>query len=170
MGRNKIVDNKNVKPKANVKKFVKKEVVAPKKKDSHKNILRVMGAKDISSSDYKFLNPIIKKMEETALNYSFSKVETPILEDSSLYKKFFDKNKSKMLFSLEPHGLEKLVLRPDLVHGLIRSFVESGNINNLEKPYKFFSWVQCFVKKKLGQPFTDNSLSLIFPLLTILNQ
>lgn len=165
MDRKKVIEKKDIKQKSKVKKFVRKENVVPKKKESHKNMLRVMGAKDIPASDYKFLNPIIKKMEETAVNYSFSKIETPILEDSVLYKKFFDKNKSKVLFSLEPHGSEKLVLRPDLVHGLIRSFVDNGHINNLEKPYKFFSWGPVFRQEKirsaLYRQFSQFNFSII---------
>ncbi len=149
MGRKKLSDKKNISPKVKEKKGLKKDNVVHKKKDSHKNVLRVLGVKDISSLDYKFLNPIIKKLEDTANNYSFSKIETPILEDASLYKKFFDKNKSRVLFSLEPRGSEKLVLRPDLVHGLIRSFVENGHINNLEKPQKFFSWGPVFRQEKV---------------------
>ena len=166
MGRKKLSDKKNIPAKAKDKKVIKKDVAGhSKKKDHQKNLLRVLGTKDITSADYKFLNPLIKKLEDTATNYSFSKMETPILEDSSLFKKFFDKNKSKILFSLEPKGNEKLVLRPDLVHGLIRSFVENGHINALEKPCKFFSWGPVFRQEKvrggLYRQFSQFNFSII---------
>ena len=156
------VATKSTKPKSTAKK---NEKTVSRKKDLSKNSLRALGVKDVSSADYKFLSPIIKKLEETANNYSFSKIKTPILEDASLYKKFFDKNKSKMLFFLEARANEKLVLRPDLVHGLVRFFSESFGSNNLDKPQKFFSWGPVFrqekVKSGIYRQFSQFNLSII---------
>ncbi len=130
-------------------KFSKDKKNQNANKISDKKFFRLLGMKDIISNDYKYLNPIIKKIEETVNHYSFSKIETPILEDSSLYKKVFDKNKSKLLFNLDAKGLEKMVLRPDLIHGMIRAFVEHGHLASLEKANKFFSIGPVFRQEKV---------------------
>lgn len=154
MGRKKLTDKKdsNKKTSKNIKKNKKIDKNLKNtstKKSSEKNLLRLLGMKDVLSSDYKFLSPIINKIEETASSYSFNKVETPILEDFSLYKKLLDKNKLKNLFFIEPKGLERIVLRPDLVHGMARALVEHGSLNNLEKPIKSFSIGPVFRQEKV---------------------
>ena len=174
MGRKKLDNKKDVKKVVSSKGPNKRNTrpgnrasnkAQPKKRESNKNMLRVLGVKDFSINDYKFLNPIIKKLEETANNYSFSKVETPIMEDASLYKNFFNKDKFKMLFPLEAKSSEKIVLRPDLVHGLIRFFLENGHINSLEKPSKFFTIGPVFRQEKVRggvyRQFTQFNFSII---------
>lgn len=147
MGRKKLTDKKTTKKSPSPKNDVKTE--SKKTKVSSRSFFRLLGMKDVLGADYKFLNPVLRKVEETANCYSFSKIDTPVLEDLNLYKKFLDKDKSKMLFSVEPRGTEKMVLRPDLVHGLIRAFVEHGYLNNLEKPMKFFSMGPVFRQEKV---------------------
>jgi len=143
MGRKKIADRSKTKAgKAMAAKKIKRI-------DYSKNIVRLLGMKDVMPSDFKILNSIVKKIEETANSYSFSKIETPVVEDFSLYKRFFDKNKIKTLFSLESKGNDKNVLRPDLVHGLIRAFLEHSNLNKVEKPSKFFSLGPVFRQEKV---------------------
>lgn len=147
MGRKKLTDKKNIKKAPSFKSNTKSE--DKKVKTSSKSFFRLLGMKDVLATDYKFLNPVLKKIEETANYYSFGKIDTPVLEDSTLYKKFLDKDKSKMLFAIESRSAEKMVLRPDLVHGLIRAFVEHGHLNNLEKPMKFFSMGPVFRQEKV---------------------
>jgi len=154
MGRKKLIDKKgsdknnpkNIKKNQKANKASKGEVI---KKSSDKNFARLLGMKDVLSPDYKFLSPIINKIEETANSYSFNKIETPILEDFSLYKKLLDKHKLKNLFFIEQKGLEKIVLRPDLIHGMARALVEHGNLNNLEKPIKSFVIGPVFRQEKV---------------------
>ncbi|MFA5644292.1 MAG: ATP phosphoribosyltransferase regulatory subunit [Patescibacteria group bacterium] len=147
MGRKKNVKNKTNSKPNNINKS-KKLKTAPKVFSS-KKFSRLLGMKDVLASDYKFLNPIIKKIEETALCYSFGKIETPILEDYSFYKKILDKNKIKSLFLVDQSSVEKMALRPDLVHGMVRALVEHGNLNNLVGPLKFFSVGPVFRQEKV---------------------
>lgn len=131
----------------------KNKVLGRKKKTTNKNldknIFRLLGTKDIIHSDEKFFSSIAKKIDETADFYSFENIVTPVLEDFNFYKKIFDKNRLKNFFSLESRGSEKIMLRPDLVHGTIRVAMEYGNLNNLSKPLKFFSRGPVFRQEKV---------------------
>ncbi len=166
MGRKKTTDKKenNKKPKVKSSPKVKTENKSKKSSSGHKtgksdkegkksnfgkNFYRLLGVKDFFINDHKFLAPIIKKVEETASCYSFSRVDTPIIEDANFYKRIFDKNKKKMLFEVESRGVEKIILRPDLIHGMVRSFIDHGGLNNLEKPLKIFSVGPVFRQEKV---------------------
>lgn len=159
MGRKKIIDKKENSKKSKVKisgkpktdnKFKKTSSDRDgKKANLGKNFYRLLGVKDFFLNDHKFLAPIIKKVEETASCYSFSRVETPIIEDANFYKKIFDKNKRKILFEVETRGAEKIVLRPDLIHGMVRSFIDHGGLNTLEKPMKIFSFGPVFRQERV---------------------
>lgn len=177
MGRKKIIDKKNINKK-NKSKSASKSKNTNKTKNTNKsksvikgaskskfqkssasksnknlnlgkNFFRLLGVKDFFINDYKFLAPIIKKVEETANCYSFSKVETPLIENANFYKKIFDKNKKKLLFEVEGRGTEKIVLRPDLIHGIVRSFIDHGGLNSLEKPIKIFSLGPVFRQERV---------------------
>ena len=140
MGRKKLTDKRSSK---------KKDLKSKKSLIPAKEYKRLLGMKDVMSGDYRFLNPIIKKIEETANCYSFDRVETPILESSDFYKKIFDKNKKNILFNLDQNAAEKITLRPDLVHGMIRAFIEHGNLNELNSPKKLFSIGPVFRQEKV---------------------
>ena len=136
-----------------------------KTKPLNKIISHPLGMKDILANDYKFLNPILRKIDETARNYSFTKVCPPILEDLALYRKFFDKEKMKNLFISEVSSTEKLALRFDLIHGLLRSLEQHAVFNNLEKPLKFFSSGPVFRQEKIRsgtyRQFNQFSFSIV---------
>lgn len=151
MGRKKKIVSNNIKKNISKKLSVKKGSKTDKNKTKKNSVsfFRLLGTKDFSAFDYKFLSPILKKIEETANCYSFSRVEYPIIEDASLYKKIFNKNKKKILFEIEQKSLEKIVLRPDLIHGLARAFVDHGGLNNLEKPIKLFALGPVFRQEKI---------------------
>jgi histidyl-tRNA synthetase len=127
----------------------KKPSTVRKPKSSYEKVSRLLGMKDVLIDDYKNLLPIIKKIEDTAKLYSFDKIETPIMEDFSLYKNLLDKNKRNILYEIDQAGKERAILRPDLIHGMIRAFVESGKINDLDRPLKSFSMGPVFRKEKL---------------------
>jgi len=146
MGRKKKNDKIKTKTQSTIKRG-KKTVIPNKNLD--KNIFRLLGTKDIIHSDEKFFTSVVKKIEETADCYSFNKIITPVLEDFNFYKKIFDKNKFKNIFLLESKGLEKMILRPDLVHSTVRVAMEYGNLNILEKPLKFFSIGPVFRQEKV---------------------
>ncbi|MFA5420455.1 MAG: ATP phosphoribosyltransferase regulatory subunit [Patescibacteria group bacterium] len=134
--------------------FVKKDTKAnaeklKKERNATKSFTRLLGMKDVLASDYKILEPIINKIEDTASCYSFDKIETPLIEGLPLYKKVLDKNKLDSLFSVEQKGQEKSCLRPDLIHGISRALIEHNILNTQEKPSKFFSMGPVFRQEVL---------------------
>ncbi|PKM91691.1 hypothetical protein CVU82_00580 [Candidatus Falkowbacteria bacterium HGW-Falkowbacteria-1] len=135
-----------------------------KEKVTVKNFLRLLGMKDVLPVDYKFLNPILKKIEDTANSYSFNKIEVPIIENFSLYKKALDKNKIKSLFFIEQNGPDRACLRPDLIHGIARALIEHNILNTQERPSKFFSMGPVFRQEKVRggvyKQFTQFNLSI----------
>ncbi len=127
----------------------KKTTTVRRPKSSYEKVSRLLGMKDVSASDYKVLSPILKKIEDTAKIYGFDKIESPVIESFSLYKNLLDKNKRQYLYEIDPTGKERAVLRPDLIHGMIRAFIESGKVNDLDRPVKNFSIGPVFRKEKL---------------------
>lgn len=120
-----------------------------KEKLSSKNFQRLLGMKDVLPVDYKFLGPIVKKIEDYAHCYGFNKIEVPIIESFALYKKTLEKNRLNQLFLLEQKGVEKNCLRPDLIHGISRALIEHNILNTQERPSKFFSIGPVFRDEKL---------------------
>lgn len=148
MGRRKKPEKKASFVKKNTRKGNSKNVQSKEKK-SVKAFSRLLGMKDSLVSEYRVINPIIKKIEDMATNYSFNKIETPIIENFFLYKKLLDKNKLKSLFLLDQSGPDKFSLRPDLIHGMSRALIEHNVLNTQEKPSKFFSIGPVFKKEKV---------------------
>jgi histidyl-tRNA synthetase len=120
-----------------------------KDRASVKNFQRLLGMKDVLPVDYKFLGPIIKKIEDYAHCYGFNKMDVPVIEGFPLYKKTLDKNRLNNLFILEQKGGEKSCLRPDLIHGMARALVEHNILNTQERPSKFFSIGPVFRQEKV---------------------
>jgi histidyl-tRNA synthetase len=127
----------------------KKAVAVRKPKSSYEKVSRTLGFKDVLIEDYRALQPILKKIDDTARLYGFDKIETPLIESFSLYKNILDKNKREFLYEVDQAGKDRIVLRPDLIHGMMRAFVESGKINDLDRPLKSFSMGPVFRKEKL---------------------
>lgn len=145
MGRRKKAEKKVsfVKKDSKIGNRIVKEKIPPK------IFLRLLGMKDVLPIDFRSLNPIMKKIEDTASSYSFNKIETPIIENFSLYKKALDKNKIKSLFFIDQNGPERTCLRPDLIHGMSRALIEHNVLNTQERPSKFFSMGPVFRQEKV---------------------
>lgn len=134
--------------------FVRKDTKAnasklKKERSAAKAFTRPLGMRDVLVPDYKILEPIINKVEDTARFYSFDKVETPLLEGLPLYKKVLSKEKLDLLFNVEQKGTEKVCLRPDLIHGISRALIEHNILNTQERPSKFFSMGPVFRQEVL---------------------
>ncbi len=125
-------------------KKTKNYKVYNKKKDNAKTerirFHTLRGMKDILPSEYNYWRTIKDKAKELAEIYSFSRIDTPILEQLSLIKKTIGQGTDivdKELFSFVDVGGEHVVLRPDTTVPLARSFIEHGMYNQLQ-PVKLF--------------------------------
>lgn len=116
-----------------------------------KNPPLVKGMKDILPADekyWRFLNTIISNL---ASDFSFTKIDTPILEKYELYAHVFGKNsemvKKGLIDFLEKN--EKVVLRPDFTAGVARAFIEHSLFNQTP-PNKYWYSGKVFFQDRLA--------------------
>jgi histidyl-tRNA synthetase len=78
--------------------------------------------------------------------YQYSKIETPMLEYSELILGGMLKHESenkKQFYFVEKAGEKSMMLRPELMSGMIRSYFEN-KMQNQNQPVKLYSLGQVF--------------------------
>lgn len=98
------------------------------------------GMRDILPSDQWYWNEIEKSVERLADAYGFHRIETPILEETSLFIRGVGKMTDiveKELYSFETQGGEQVSLRPEYTAPIVRSFIQHG-MWNLPQPVKLW--------------------------------
>lgn len=135
--------------KSKIKKKTKKaKSAAPKKKKKIKTATKaapksfqtLRGMKDILSGEYKYWHFIKTKAENFSANYGYEFIETPILEEASLFSRAVGGETdivSKEMFSFVDQGGEHVCLRPEATASIARAYVQHGMLN-LSQPVKFF--------------------------------
>ncbi len=96
--------------------------------------------RDILDTEIKYFQKIEKVCQETADFYDFKKIETPILEASSLFEKGTGQSTDivqKQMFILRTKGGDLLTLRPDGTPSVVRAYLEQG-MESLAKPVKLW--------------------------------
>ncbi|MFH0818873.1 MAG: histidine--tRNA ligase [Patescibacteria group bacterium] len=99
------------------------------------------GMKDIMPEEQKywdFLNEKIKKIAEV---YGFERIDTPILEASSLFIRSIGKNTDvveKEMFVFTDQGGDNICARPEITASIVRAYNEHGMINR-PQPVKLYS-------------------------------
>lgn len=115
-----------------ISKRSKKEVfVAPQ-------LLR--GMKDIIPDEQVYWDFILNKAVRLAKDYGFRKIETPILEETSLFKRGVGIDTDiveKEMFSFVDQGNNKISLRPEATASVSRAYIEHGMFN-LSQPVKLY--------------------------------
>ncbi|MBT4209838.1 MAG: histidine--tRNA ligase [Candidatus Komeilibacteria bacterium] len=112
-------------------------MVAKKKKVK---VQLVKGMKDILPDEQLYWNIIREKVENFARNYGFSRIDTPIVEFTNLFKRTVGEDTdvvSKEMYSFVSQGGDKLSLRPENTASVVRSYIEHGMLN-LPQPVKLF--------------------------------
>ncbi len=100
----------------------------------------VKGMKDILPDEQKYWDLIRDKVDNFAHNYGFSRIDTPIVESTNLFKRSVGEDTdivSKEMFSFETQGKDKVSLRPEGTAGVVRSYIEHGMLN-MPQPVKLF--------------------------------
>ncbi len=142
------------KVKAKTKKTASKKTKAAKKKTEKKKaeeatkivkptrstpqLLR--GFKDILPSEQKYWQLIRNKAKQMAKDYSFERIDLPILEESSLFIHAVGKDTDiieKEMFSFVDKGGDNVSLRPEATASVARAYINHGMLN-LSQPVKFF--------------------------------
>lgn len=90
------------------------------------------GMKDILPADQKYWDFVRDKFFELSACYSFSRIDTPILEEEILFKRSIGDATdivAKEMFNFLTLGGEKVVLRPEATASVARAYIEHGMIN-----------------------------------------
>ncbi|MFZ5364851.1 MAG: histidine--tRNA ligase [Patescibacteria group bacterium] len=100
----------------------------------------VRGMKDIIPGDQKYWNYLRDRIRKIAEDYSFKRIDTPILESVNLFTHAIGKQTDiveKEMFSFTDKGGDKLVLRPEGTASVARAYIEHGMLNQ-PQPVKLY--------------------------------
>jgi histidyl-tRNA synthetase len=92
----------------------------------------VTGMHDILPEDQKYYEKVYETAKEIAEFYNFSRIETPVLEESELFVKGTGATTDivqKQMYSLKTKGGDSLVLRPEGTPSVVRAYLEHGMAN-----------------------------------------
>jgi len=123
-----------------------KKVVAYSKKDKKMTYSTLRGMRDILPKDGEMWQKIYEVAKNVSTSYGFSYVETPILEQASLFIRSIGKGTDvvdKEMYVFEDKDNTKVCLRPEMTASLSRSYIENG-MQTLPQPVKMWYHGQMF--------------------------
>ncbi len=97
------------------------------------------GMKDLLGDEIIIKNKIYERSVQTAQNFGFAEIETPILEKSSLFLRTLGDSSdvvAKQMYLFTDKGGDEVVLRPEGTAGAARAFISLGL--SQFKPIKLF--------------------------------
>ncbi len=104
------------------------------------------GMRDIVPSEQRYWRHIYRKVEELTAAYGYERLDTPILEETSLFVRSAGKQSDvveKEMFSFIDKGGENVTMRPEGTAPLVRAYVNHGMVN-LPQPVKMYYWGPMF--------------------------
>ena len=151
------------------------------------NIQSLRGMKDLIDNDSKLFTYFIENCSKIAKKYGYNYIETPILEETALFKRSVGESSdivSKEMYQFIDKGKNDVCLRPEGTAGVVRWFVQNkkdraGGINRVyyhgpmfryERPQKGrlreFHQFGC---ESFGEPSVYEDATIIIMLSEILN-
>lgn len=109
---------------------------------------RLLGMKDLLGEEGKCFHFAYNKALELAKAYGFSFIKTPAMESFDLFKKSTRCNNDKEFYFMEGDKTNRIVLRPEITQGVIRSYVDAKLPETL-KTFHFYSVGPVFRQEKL---------------------
>jgi histidyl-tRNA synthetase len=103
------------------------------------NIQSLRGMNDILDKDSELFTYFIENASRIAKNYGFTYIETPILEETSLFKRSVGESSdivNKEMYQFIDKGENDVCLRPEGTAGVVRSFVQ----NKLDRAGGNYRW------------------------------
>ena len=92
------------------------------------NIQSLRGMNDILGKDSELFTYFVENASRIAKNYGFSYLETPILEETALFKRSVGESSdivNKEMYQFIDKGENDVCLRPEGTAGVVRSFVQN---------------------------------------------
>lgn len=108
------------------------------KPERAKQLQSPKGMHDILPVDQIWWDEMGRISSEISRFYNFSKIETPILEQTELFERSVGAGTDiveKEMFSLRTKGGDRLVLRPEGTAAIVRAYIEHG-LSHLPQPLK----------------------------------
>jgi len=118
---------------------IKQEKKQTKRKQ--KDLTSLRGFKDILPEDELYWQHVRRVAHSIFLDYGYGEIETPILEQTSLYKRTTGEHTdvvSKEMFTFEDKSGDSVSLRPEFTPGIARAYVEHGMLNR-PQPVKLYT-------------------------------
>lgn len=112
---------------------------------NHK-ISTVRGTKDLYLKDITIFNNIVDVAKCQAITYGFNEISTPIFEFSEVFERNLGEDcdiVSKEIYKFTDKSNNFITLRPEFTAGVVRSFIENGQLNQ-KLPQKLFSYGPLF--------------------------
>lgn len=110
------------------------------------NIQSLRGMKDILNEESERFTYFIENASRIAKNYGFSYIETPILEETALFKRSVGESSdivNKEMYQFIDKGDNDVCLRPEGTAGVVRSFVQN-KFDRAGGTYKFYYFGSMF--------------------------
>jgi histidyl-tRNA synthetase len=92
------------------------------------NIQSLRGMKDIIDNDSELFTYFVENCANIAKKYGYSYIETPILEETALFKRSVGESSdivSKEMYNFTDKGKHEVCLRPEGTAGVVRWFVQN---------------------------------------------
>jgi len=105
-----------------------------------RQILAPKGMHDILPDEQKYWRYVLKKAESLAEDYSFERIDTPIVEQTELFIKAEGQDADiidKEIYNFKTKGGDDLSLRPEGTPAVIRAYLENG-LNVKPHPVKLY--------------------------------
>ncbi len=109
-------------------------------------IQSLRGMKDILNEESELYTYFIKHCSRIAQNYGFSYIETPILEETALFKRSVGESSdivNKEMYQFIDKGDNDVCLRPEGTAGVVRSFVQN-KFDRAGGTYRYFYYGPMF--------------------------
>lgn len=100
----------------------------------------VRGTQDFFGKSMEKFNFVVDIFKKNVKSFNFHEINTPILEFSNLFERSVGDDSDiimKELYKFEDRGGNMLALRPEFTAGIVRSFVNNGELNQ-NLPQKLF--------------------------------
>ncbi len=106
----------------------------------------VKGMRDIVGDEYYKFQGFFEKAQEVAEYYGFKPIETPILEDESVFTTAIGEGTDvvdKEMYSFKTKGGDKVAMRPEHTAGTVRAYIEHG-MQTLPQPVMLYTYGPSF--------------------------
>ncbi len=133
---------KNTTKKTSPKKKVTKKKTAEPKKQKIVTPETLRGMKDLLPKDAPYWKELFHAAETIAESYGYERIQTPILEETSLFIRSIGKGTDvvdKEMYSFEDRDGSKICLRPEATASTVRAYINHG-MQTYPQPVKLWYW------------------------------